>query len=241
MPCPRCTTCTPTRSNGPSQTVATFAIDQAMDKLKRQAQQLMGSNASAVTKEWSAKMRSVLTIAFFLVGIAYFGGTGPAIAADSAAERAKIDKDVNEALQNLYESVPGSQELAKKAKGILVFPSVYKAGVGVGGEYGRGALRVKKSTVAYYSTAGASFGFQLGAQARSLVFMFMTPQALQSFKDSSGWNAGGDASVALVKTGANGAVDLATATKPIIAFVYGNTGLMYNLSLQGTKVTKLDL
>ena len=186
-------------------------------------------------------MRSLVKIGLVLIGIACLGGTGPAIAADNAAERAKIDKEVNNALTQLYESVPGSQDLAKKANGMLVFPSVYKAGIGVGGEYGRGALREGKRTDGYYSTAGASFGLQLGAQARTMVFMFMTPQALQDFKNSSGWDVGGDASVALVKTGASGTVDLASANKPIVAFVFGNTGLMADLSLQGTKVSKLDL
>jgi lipid-binding SYLF domain-containing protein len=184
-------------------------------------------------------MRGFASIGFFLIAIMCCGGA--ALAADDPAERAKIDKDATGALNQLYESVPGSQDLAQKAKGMLVFPSVYKAGIGVGGEYGRGALRVKNRTEGYYSTAGASFGFQLGAQARSLVFMFMTPQALENFKNSQGWDVGGDASVALVKTGASGKVDLASAGKPIVAFVYGNTGLMYNLSLEGTKVSKLDL
>lgn len=186
-------------------------------------------------------MRNLLRIGLFLIGIACLGSTGPANAADDAADRAKIDRDVDDALTQLYRTVPGSEDLAKKAKGILVFPSVYKAGVGVGGEYGRGALRVGNRTAGYYSTAAASFGFQLGAQARSMVFMFMTPQALQRFESSSGWDVGGDASVALVKTGAGGTIDLTTATKPVIAFVFSNTGLMFNLSLEGTKVSKLDL
>ncbi len=124
---------------------------------------------------------------------------------------------------------------------MLIFPSVVKAGLGIGGQYGKGALRVGSRSVRYYSTAAASFGLQAGAQSRSMAFLFMTDEALTKFKNSNGWDAGGDASVAVIKTGANGAVDLKTATQPVIAVVYGNTGLMADLSLQGTKVSKLDI
>ena len=124
---------------------------------------------------------------------------------------------------------------------MLVFPAIYKAGFVVGGEYGKGALRVKGKSVGYYSTAGASFGFLAGAEKRSMALMFMTPEALQRFQQSNGWDVGGDASVTLVELGANGAVDAKQLNKPIVAFLFGNTGLMANLSLSGTKVSKLDL
>jgi lipid-binding SYLF domain-containing protein len=163
------------------------------------------------------------------------------VLADDAGERAQIDGNVDAALAKLHEAVPGSQQIEKEAYGVLVFPDVFRAGIGIGGEYGKGALRVQGKSVAYYSTGGASIGLQLGAETRSMVFMFMTTGALDDFQRSSGWDVGGDASVALVDVGASGAVDASRSGKPVIAFVFGNSGLMANLSLEGTKVSKLDL
>ncbi len=168
-------------------------------------------------------------------------GSGTTAEAGSSAKAAQMNQDVDRALANLYEKVPGSGKLAHKAKGILVFPSVVKGAAGVGGEFGRGALRVNDRTVGYYQTLSASFGFQLGGSARSIVFMFMTDQALRDFQNSSGWEVGGNASATLIKTGANLNVDSATLTQPVLAFVYGNEGLMYDASVQGTKVSKIEL
>jgi len=159
----------------------------------------------------------------------------------SNAKAAQLDADVNEAVAQLYKHAPGSERLVQQAKGMLVFPNVYKGGIGIGGEYGKGELRVKDRTVGYYSTTSASFGFQLGAEARTIVLMFMTDKALSDFENSAGWSVGGNADVALIKVGANGQVDSSTVGQPVIAFVFGNSGLMYDLSLQGTKVTKIDL
>jgi lipid-binding SYLF domain-containing protein len=175
------------------------------------------------------------------LGMACLVGLPTAILADDASERAEIDRDVTAALTRLHQTVPGSQAVEKQAQGVLVFPAIYKAGFVVGGEFGKGALRVKGKSVGYYSTAGASFGFLAGAEKRSMALMFMTPDALQHFRASSGWDVGGDASVTLVELGANGAVDASRLNKPVVAFIYGNTGLMGNLSLEGTKVSKLDL
>ena len=133
----------------------------------------------------------------------------------------------------------GSRELLEKARGVLVFPSVIAAGFWIGAQYGEGALRVGGRTAGYYSTAGGSFGLQIGAQSKAIVFAFMTQEALNGFVQSSGWAAGADATVALVKIGANGNVDTSTATSPIEAFVLTNAGLMAGVSLEGTKISRL--
>jgi len=179
--------------------------------------------------------------AVVLMTMACLIGPPMAALADDAAQRAEIDGNVDTALAKLHETVPGSQQIEKQAYGVLVFPDVFRAGIGIGGEYGKGALRVQGKSVAYYSTGGASIGLQLGAEKRSMAFMFMTAAALEDFQRSSGWDVGGDASVALVDTGASGGVDAARLGKPVLAFVFGNSGLMGSLSLEGTKVSKLDL
>ncbi len=157
-----------------------------------------------------------------------------------ADKKREIDDGVNATLDRLYSTVSGSHELVSKARGVLVFPSVLAAGFVVGGEYGEGALRVNGKTVDYYSTVTGSFGLQIGAQSKAIIFLFMTPQALDKFTSSKGWTAGVDASVAVIKVGANGVVDLNTATKPVSVIVMTNQGLMANLNVEGTKITKLQ-
>jgi lipid-binding SYLF domain-containing protein len=186
-----------------------------------------------------ARLQTVLIV--FVVAACFGVGFATVARADPAAERAQIDRDVNQALAVLYKKVPGSHDLARRADGILVFPAIYKAGFVVGGQYGQGALRIHGKSVAYYNTAGASFGLQAGAEQHSIAYMFMTQDALHRFEASSGWDVGGDASVTLVNIGANGSIDASRLNKPIVAFVFGESGLMGNLSLKGTKVSKLDL
>ncbi|AOK55708.1 hypothetical protein DF107_06910 [Burkholderia stagnalis] len=162
-------------------------------------------------------------------------------AAASASKRESIDANVNATLSRLYSTVPGSRELVGKSRGVLVFPNVLQAGLIIGGQSGNGALRVGGSTVGYYNTSSLSVGLQAGAQSKAIVFLFMTQDALDTFRKRDGWSAGADASVAVVKVGANGAVDTTTATAPVQVLVLTNAGLMGDLSVNGTKVTKLDL
>lgn len=156
-----------------------------------------------------------------------------------AASKAVIDAEVNDALKRFYSEVGGAKELASKARGILVFPSVIKAGFGIGGEYGEGALRVNNRTVAYYSTTAASIGFQIGAQSKTVILLFLTKKALRDFQESDGWEVGVDASVALLKVGAGGSLDTTNVKAPVVGVVFGNKGLMYNLTLEGSKMTRI--
>ena len=162
-------------------------------------------------------------------------------AGDTAAQKkAEINTAADASLAMLYSSTPGSRELAAKSLGILVFPKIYAAGLGVGGEYGEGALRVGGTTVDYYRTSSVTFGWQAGAQSKALIMMFMTQEALDKFRNSKGWTAGADASVAVMRTGAQGTIDLASATAPVSAFALTNAGLMAGVTVDGTKVTKLE-
>ncbi|MEM5341396.1 BPSL1445 family SYLF domain-containing lipoprotein [Paraburkholderia azotifigens] len=179
------------------------------------------------------------------VSAAYAGcsttsGSGSSAATD-LSKRQAIDASVDGTMSRLYTSINGSRELVSKAQGVLVFPSVLQAGFVVGGQYGEGALRVGGSTVGYYSTASGSFGLTAGAQSKAIVFLFMTSDALGQFRSSKGWTVAGDASVALVKIGANGKIDTTTALAPVEVIVMTNSGLMADLSLAGTKVTPLDI
>lgn len=158
----------------------------------------------------------------------------------TAATAAEINADADAALTRLYAKVPAAKEIADKAKGVLIFPSIIKGGFVVGGEYGEGALRQDGLTTAYYNIASVSYGLQIGAQGYSQVMMFMTDDALAYLDQSHGFEVGGDASVALASVGAGGALTSSTLQSPIIAFVFGQTGLMAGISIEGSKVTKLD-
>ena len=156
-----------------------------------------------------------------------------------AATRQEIDARVNVAMASFNKEVSGASGLLKSAKGVLVFAGVIKAGIGIGGEYGEGSLSIHGSTVDYYSIGSASIGFQLGAQKKDVILVFMQDQALKDFRAGDGWKVGVDGSVALVKVGAGGAIDTSTIKEPILAFIVGQKGLMYNLTLEGSKITRL--
>lgn len=156
-----------------------------------------------------------------------------------AASAETIDAEVNVALTKFYEEVKGGKALLAKANAVLVFPNVVKAGFGFGGEYGEGALRINGATVDYYNVASASVGLQIGVQVRTEVILFMEPSALEGFRRGGNWEAGIDGSIALVTLGVGGEIDTNTINKPIVGFMISNKGLMYNLTFEGAKISKI--
>lgn len=159
---------------------------------------------------------------------------GPA----SAASAKQIDAGADEAIVKFEQEVKGGKAFIESSKGMLVFPKVIKGGAGFGGEYGEGAFRVKSKTVDYYSMLQGSFGLQLGGEIKTIYLVFLDEAAMKKFHDGEGWKAGVDGSVSLVTLGAGGTIDTNNMKDPIVAFVLGQKGLMYNLSLEGTKFTK---
>jgi lipid-binding SYLF domain-containing protein len=158
-----------------------------------------------------------------------------ALALDTAA----LDKNVAATLDQFYALNKNNQSLAQNAAGVLVFPAITKAGIGVGGEHGDGALLENGKTVGYYSISGASVGLTLGVARHSQVVLFNTPEARDKFVNGGDWSIGADASVAVVKTGASGSYDSNTLKKPVLAFVFGEKGLMGDVSLTGGKISKI--
>ncbi len=179
-----------------------------------------------------SKIRSVtgmvLVLALSLVGNAW-----------SKSSAYEINTRVDAQLKRFVKEVGAGEEFLGSAKAVLVFPRVIKAGIGIGGEYGEGALRIDGETVQFYSTAAGSIGFQLGAQSKAIFVLFMSDEALAKFRRSDGWKAGVDGSISLIKVGAAGAIDSQNSRDPIIGFVLTNKGLMYNLTLEGTKMSKI--
>ncbi len=172
-------------------------------------------------------------IGFLVLSLLFFANV-------SYAKSAKeIDASVDTALELFQKEVFAAKDMLNKAKGVLVLPKVIKGGIGIGGEYGVGALRIDGKTVDYYNIIGGSFGFQLGGQLRNVYLVFMEERVLKDFQSSDGWRAGVDGSITLITVGADGSVDTTKTDQPILAFVLGQKGLMYNLTLEGAKFNKI--
>lgn len=181
--------------------------------------------------------------AIALCGFAFVGctTTSPDGRTGMASSKAGVDAQADSTLARLYSHVPGAREMGANAKGILVFPAVVGGSFVVGAEYGRGSLRSSDAARRYYSIAMGSVGWQAGAQSKAIVYMFTTTQALDAFRASKGWTAGVDATVAVANVGANGTIDTTTLQQPVVSFVLANAGLELGASLQGAKITELQL
>ena len=178
------------------------------------------------------KLSGVLSIVVFLFAI-----SATQLLADSAAE---IDANVDAALKQLLASEPAAAELSKVAKGILVYPDVWKAGLLVGGKFGEGALREGGSTVGYYNTVAVSYGLQAGVQKFGYALFFMTDEALAYLKNSKGFEIGVGPSIVVVDKGVAKALTTTTAKDAIYAFFFDQKGLMAGLGLEGTKITEIE-
>jgi lipid-binding SYLF domain-containing protein len=175
-------------------------------------------------------------LSFFLIIFTMFTLSNSAISATAR----EIDVSVDESLKRFYSLSRTGEELVNKAQGVLVFPRVIKAGFVFGGEYGEGALRLNNKIVDYYNIVAASVGFQIGAEVKTIMLLFMTNEVLKDFRNSQGWKIGADASIALLTIGAGGNIDTTNLRSPIIGIAFGQKGLMGNLTLEGSKITKLN-
>jgi lipid-binding SYLF domain-containing protein len=176
------------------------------------------------------------TLALLAVSLMIF--VVPSIARAETAKEIEVSADVS--LESFTKEVKGAKEFLQASKGVLVLPRVYKAGFWLGGEYGEGALRIDGKTTDYYSLAAGSYGFQFGAQVKTVILVFLQNDALEKFRKDEGWKAGVDGSVAVADVGVGQAIDSATFKEPIIAFIIDQKGLMLNLTLEGAKFTKIS-
>ena len=177
------------------------------------------------------KLRYLMLVAALFFGLSSFSMA-------SAASQ-KLDKECNAAVAKFLKEVEGGQSFLNKVKGYLVFPKITKAGFMIGGSYGEGALRVDGQTKHYYSVTSASFGFQAGAQQHSMIIAFLSEASLNNFIKSNGWEAGIDGSIAVIDKGISKDITSISYEKPIVAFIYGEKGLMGSLSIEGNKFQKI--
>jgi lipid-binding SYLF domain-containing protein len=177
--------------------------------------------------------------ATLLVTIAAFAALAlllPRAAAPASDQ--SLDTEVKSALTALYEKEPGAKALGAKAKGILLFPTIRKAGFIVGGQHGEGALLKKGKVADYYTSNAVSIGLEAGAQSYSYALFFMTDEALKKFESSDGFEIGGEANVVFVDSGAAAGAGTTSSQSAVYGFVFGQKGLMAGASLQGTKIAK---
>ena len=171
--------------------------------------------------------------------LAAFAVLGSA-AANAASSAAQLAGDSKAALQQLSAKVPAAKRLAKDAKAVLVFPKVRKAGLGIGGQYGEGALIQDGKVVGYYSTAGASYGLQAGAQTFGYAMFFMNDAALAQLGKNEGFEVGVGPSVVVMDEGMAKTATTTTMKDDIVAFIFGQKGLMAGVGVQGNKITKIN-
>lgn len=176
------------------------------------------------------------------LSIAAIGATLATVTAGNslADSKPELDVSVHETIKAFDALNPHNRELLHTAAGTLVFPRVTKAGAGIAGEYGEGALRVGGKTVGYYSVSSASIGLTLGAAQHSEVLVFTTQEALNQFTSSKGWSVGADTGVAMISKGGGGNYDTETLKKPVVGFVFAEKGLIGDASLEGSKIDRLD-
>jgi lipid-binding SYLF domain-containing protein len=166
--------------------------------------------------------------------------TSPALAQDKGkTPAATLSSESQAALKNLYSGVPLAKELAKTATAILVFPSVTKAGLGIGGQYGEGTLLKGGAAVAYYKTTGASFGLQAGAQNYGYAMFFMNAGAVAGLDAAKGFEVGVGPSIVVVDEGMGKSSTTQTLKSDVYAFIFSQKGLMAGLGIQGNKITKI--
>jgi lipid-binding SYLF domain-containing protein len=163
--------------------------------------------------------------------------TAPQPAAGATARQ--IQSEAEPSLTRLYNQNSVAREYAREAKGILVFPEITKAGIGVGGSYGEGVLLIHSTPAAYYSAAAGSIGVTLGAQSFSQVILFMTEDALQQFQAREGWEAGVDGSVVAIDRGYAAGTGTLRGQEPVVGFNFDQQGLMFDASFSGMKYTKI--
>jgi len=153
----------------------------------------------------------------------------------------EIDASADAVMDRFYKQVKDAKEVVKRSKGLLILPSVKKGALIVGGEYGKGVMRIGNKAVDYYNMISGSIGFQIGGQAKDVIIAFMSSDALKKFRDSKGWEAGVDGNVALITVGAGETATTTIGNNPIVAFVFDVKGLIADMSFKGAKFTKLDM
>ncbi|HLW48104.1 MAG TPA: YSC84-related protein [bacterium] len=183
-------------------------------------------------------MRARRTVAVVAICVLWLGSLA-APSVSQAKTAAEINAGVDAAIARFDETVKGGAKFLASSKGVLVFPGVVKVAFVIGGQYGEGALREGGQPHGYYSIAGGSWGASFGIQSKDLLLVFRDRAALRSFEQASGWQVGVNGAVTLVNVGVGADLSTMQINQPVVAFVVGQKGLMFDVSLQGAKITRI--
>jgi lipid-binding SYLF domain-containing protein len=206
-----------------------------VDTIQNLATHFHGVSGVISTKSVSMTTKRLIGICFGAVLLA-----GPPAMAAEKGSTAQLDRESRAALSNLYAKAPAAKALGQKATAILVFPKVTKAGLMIGGQYGEGALLRGGKSAGYYSTAGASYGLQAGAQTYGYAMFFMNEKSLGQLDKAEGFEIGVGPSVVVMDEGMAKSTTTTTLTNDIYAFIFSQKGLMAGLGLQGNKIARIN-
>jgi lipid-binding SYLF domain-containing protein len=186
--------------------------------------------------------RAVVAAGLTVFGLAGCNNTeGPVSAtATAGGQMSRLAADCEAALAGLYRVQPGTRELGDRARAVLVFPTITQAGLGIGGEYGRGCMIENGDVVGYYNVVGGTFGLQIGGQSFSQAYFFNSPEALKTFRDTKGLELGAGVTAVAASYGANGEITTSTLQKPVVVVSWGQSGLMAGATIEGAKITEIN-
>lgn len=156
-----------------------------------------------------------------------------------ATSEEELNKNASAALDALYHSNPAAAAISKKAKAVLVFPNIVKAGLVFGGAYGEGVLTKSNKFSGYYNTVSASWGWQAGAESYGYVLFLMNDKAVQYLDKTKGWEIGVGPSVVVVNEGVAKDLTSTTLKDDVYAFIFDQKGLMLSVSIEGTKISHI--
>jgi lipid-binding SYLF domain-containing protein len=163
------------------------------------------------------------------------------LAACTTTEEQRLTREeaARASLNDLYRTVPAARTLGEESAAVLVFPSIVRAGLMIGGQFGDGVMFENDVATGFYRVTGGSFGLQAGAQNFAQAYFFTTPEALQTFRDTAGWEVGAGVNVAVASVGATGQINTSTLQAPVVVFVYGQAGLMAGIQVEGQRISRL--
>lgn len=187
-------------------------------------------NDKAIHRRSMVQMIGITAAAFALTA---FNGAAVAASAED------LNKDAAQALQSLYKTSPLAAELSKKAKAVLVFPKIIKAGLVFGGSYGEGTLNKNNGVTEYYNSVSASWGWQLGAESYGYVVFLVSDKAVRYLEESKGWEIGVGPTVVVVNEGIAKNLSSSTLKDDAYAFIFDQQGLMVSVSIEGTKISRI--
>jgi lipid-binding SYLF domain-containing protein len=179
---------------------------------------------------------NLLALVLAMASIAAMGVMNPA----TAASAEDLDKDSHQALQTLYKAEPVAETLSHTAKAVLVFPNMVKAGLVFGGSYGEGVLMKGSKVIDYYNSVSGSWGLQIGAESYGYAVFLMTDKAVEYIEETKGWEIGVGPTIVVVDEGIAKNLSTSTLKDDAYAFIFSQQGLMAGLTIEGTKISRID-